>query len=406
MKILHTADWHLGKKLDHFPRIDEQRQAMTEICTIADAQQVDCIIVAGDVFDAPSPPNEARSLFYKTVKRLSADGKRPVIVIAGNHDSPEQIENPDPLAKELGIFLLGFPDSDIGCQQLDSGIEISQSNKGFLELIYPQYDYPLRIIATPYANESRLKKQLDADKTAEDLRATLTKHWQNLADTYCDDKGINLLTAHLFFMKKGGELKGDEEPEGEKPIVIGGASAVFTENIPEQIQYTALGHLHRYQNLGTDETPIVYSSSPLAYSFAEANQTKYVAIIKAEPKQTVKLEKVALQSGKPLLRKTATTIEEAILWLNANQHALVELKMETDTFLKGSEIQELKKVHKGIVSIIPPDFTNESNSEEGKTIDITQSIDELFTQYFERKYGQQPNKSILNLFNEVKGQNK
>ena len=119
-------------------------------------------------------------------------------------------------------------------------------------------------------------------KCAESLQG----HWSALADTYMDEQGVNLLVAHLFVMKRGGEQP--EETDDERSILqIGGASVVYTDMIPPQIQYTALGHLHRHQEIGGGPCPVVYSSSPLAYSFAEADQQKYVMLIDAEPGKTV-----------------------------------------------------------------------------------------------------------------------
>ena len=82
MKILHTSDWHLGKKLENFSRLEEQKYILDEICNIADAQEVDLIIIAGDLFDTFNPPTEAIDLFYKSLKRLSKNGSRPIIAIA------------------------------------------------------------------------------------------------------------------------------------------------------------------------------------------------------------------------------------------------------------------------------------------------------------------------------------
>src|SRR5690606_14135224 len=107
MRILHTADWHLGKRLDNFSRLDEQILVMDEIVEKADKYQVDVVIVAGDLFDAFNPSTEAIELFYRTLKRLTKGGARPVIAISGNHDSPSLIDAPDPLARECGIILIG-----------------------------------------------------------------------------------------------------------------------------------------------------------------------------------------------------------------------------------------------------------------------------------------------------------
>ena len=89
MRILHTGDWHLGKRLEDFSRLEEQQVVMNEICEIADREQADIVLVSGDIYDTFNPPTEAVDLLYKTLKKLTNGGLRPVIAIAGNHDSPE-----------------------------------------------------------------------------------------------------------------------------------------------------------------------------------------------------------------------------------------------------------------------------------------------------------------------------
>ena len=109
MKILHTADWHLGKKLDRFSRLEEQTAVMDELLNLAEQQQVDLVLVAGDLFDSFYPSTAAIDLFYKSLKRLAKEGSRAVVAIAGNHDSPSLINAPNPLARECGIILIGQP---------------------------------------------------------------------------------------------------------------------------------------------------------------------------------------------------------------------------------------------------------------------------------------------------------
>jgi exonuclease SbcD len=92
ISILHTADWHLGKRLGSLTRIDEQKTVLSEICEIADSNNVDVVVIAGDIFDTTNPPTEAIELLYSTLKNLSKKGTRPVIVIAGNHDSPDRMK--------------------------------------------------------------------------------------------------------------------------------------------------------------------------------------------------------------------------------------------------------------------------------------------------------------------------
>lgn len=400
MKILHTADWHLGKKLDHFSRLEEQRAVLNEICEIADRENVDVVIIAGDLFDQINPSVEAIELLYKSLKRLAKDGKRPVIGIAGNHDSPDRIEAPVPLARECGIILTGYPNSRITPFSLDSGLAITQSDEGFIELTVPGITFPLRLILTPYANEMRLKKFLGTENQETELRTVLQTNWQQLSEKYFDDRGVNLLIAHLFLINKSGERP--EEPEDEKPILtIGGAQEIFTENLPPGVQYVALGHLHRPQIIEHKGCPVVYSGSPLSYSMSEAGQEKYVFIANAEPGKDVLLQKIPLTAGKPLHRKTFHTVQDAVEWLKMNPDTLVELTLVSDQFLTSVERKTIMESHEGIVSIIPKIENPETAQFQGIDIDLSRDISELFTDYFRYKQGQEPNERILNLLKEV-----
>ena len=399
MKILHTADWHLGKRLDRFSRLEEQILVMNEIVEIADAQNVDLVLVAGDLFDNFNPSVEATELFYKTLKRLSLNGKRPVIAISGNHDSPNLIDAPDPLARECGIVLIGHPKAAVNPFELD-GFKITCSVPGFIEIKLKNQEFPVRVLHTPYANEIRLKEYFGENKE-EDLNQVLAENWQRLADEFCDEAGVNLMTAHLYMNRKGTPLL--DEPEGEKPIKIGNADLIFSDSIPPQIQYTALGHLHGFRNIGTAEKPVVYSSSPLCYSFSEAGQTKFVSIIEAQPNQHVSFEKIALQHGKSLARKTFNNIEHALEWLTENQNTLVELTLESETFLKAEDRKKIYQVHPGIVHLIPKMKNEEFSENKLRTINLNQDIQALFKDYFKTKNnGQAPNDDLIDLFNEIK----
>ncbi|HLN72418.1 MAG: metallophosphoesterase family protein [Methylococcaceae bacterium] len=404
MKILHTSDWHLGKRLEDFPRIEEQERVMGQICEIAEQQQVDAVIIAGDLFDTFNPPCEAVDLFYKTLKRLANNGQRPVIAIAGNHDSPDRIEAPDPLARECGIIFAGYPNSRVPSFELESGLKVTSAEEGFLELTLPGSKTPLRLLLTPYANEFRLKAYLGVEDSEQELRSVLQNKWNDLAERYCDSKGVNLLVTHLFVIKKGEEIP--EEPADEKPILhVGGAQMIYTENIPSQIQYTALGHLHRKQKIAETPCPVYYSGSPLSYSFAEANQNKYVIVVDAQPGKAVKLKEIELTDCKKLLRKRAEGIEEALDFLKENPECLIELTIVTESFLTAADRKLLSSVHDGIVTIIPEvKDTDGLSSGKGKNIDLTKTMEELFGEYFRQAKGQAPNEDLLALFKEMLAQ--
>ncbi|MDQ1858388.1 exonuclease SbcCD subunit D [Chryseobacterium sp. WLY505] len=398
MKILHTADWHLGKRLDRFSRLEEQVLVMNEIVQMADEQNVDLVLIAGDLFDNFNPSVEAAELFYKTLKRLSLNGKRPVIAISGNHDSPSLINAPDPLARECGIILIGHPKAEIAPFGTEY-FKITHSKEGFIELKIDGINFPVRILHTPFANEIRLKEYFGENKE-EEINKVLSQTWKNLADQFCDDSGVNLLTAHLYMNKRGAEVL--EEPEGEKPIKIGNADLIFSDSIPEQIQYTALGHLHGFQNIGTKEKPVIYSSSPLCYSFSEAGQTKYVSIIDAEPGKTVSYEKKLLKIGRALVRKTFTAIDDAVQWLGENPNTFIELTLESETFLTADERRLIYQSHNGIVHLIPKVKNLELSEDQNHEINLSQDIDLLFKDYFKSKNGgQEANEELMNLFNEI-----
>ncbi len=375
---------------------------LAEICEIAEREQVDAVIVAGDLFDNFNPSSEATELLYSTLHRLSANGSRAVIAIAGNHDSPERIQVPDALAKVCGIIFVGFPNTEVGTFRTQGGIELLHTDGGYMELQLPNTDIPLRIIHTPYANEQRLKTFLGIEDSENALRDHLQAHWRQIADQYLDDKGFNLLVTHLYVMKKG-DPHPEEEPDDERSILhIGGAQAIYTENFPKQVQYVALGHLHRYHSVDKNP-PVVYSSSPLAYSFSEANQNKQVVLLEGEAGKLLSYTPIELNQGKKLRRGKFDNIDHAITWLKENEDALVELTIVSDNYLEASDKKRLNEAHSGLIQIIPQ--VRRINEEtQAPEIDLSLSIEKLFGEYFKSKNkGQEPSEGLLEVLREVLG---
>ncbi len=398
MRILHTADWHLGKRLEFYNRYEEQKAVLDEICTIAEEEKVDLVIVAGDLFDAFNPPNEAAELLYKTLKRLAQNGRVPVIAIAGNHDSPDRVNVADILARECGIIFIGRPTDTVPLFALENGFQIHKTEPGFIEMQLPNLNYPVRIVHTAFANEIRLKEYFGENKQSS-LQESLAQKWKHLADAFCDSKGVNLLTTHLFMMKRGASVP--DEPDGEKPLNIGNADVVYSDAIPSQIQYTALGHLHKYQDIG-DSQPVIYSGSPLNYSFSEAGQSKYIMIADVEPGMPAAVQKILLKSGRPLARKTFEEVDEAEQWLLSNKDCLVELTLKTTEFLKTGDRKRIMQCHDGIIYLIPK-VQNPHTAQTGRVaIDLSLNEENLFIQYFKSKNsGQAPNEEIMKLFKEI-----
>lgn len=401
MKILHTADWHLGKRLQEYSRLEEQKLVLDEICQIADRENIDLVLLAGDIFDSFNPAHEAVELLYKTLRRLSKNGTRPILAISGNHDSTQFVEAPDPLARELGIFFYSRYDSVIPCGKLDSGVKILKSESGFVEIQLPQVDFPVRVILAPYANEVSLRTYLGEENREEEFRKVLSSKWQDLADRHCDEQGLNLFVGHFFFMKEG--EKAESEPESERPILhVGGTQALFTQNIPSQIQYAALGHLHRYQVVSHDSIPVVYSSSPLAYSFSEADQEKKVVIIEAQAGQPVNYLPIGLTQGRPLFRVKFDNLAETLAWLEANPYCFVEITFVADESIDAATRKAIMKAHDGIVSLIPQlKNTGVQDSFSLHVDDLGKDMETLFRMYCQSEKGQEPNAQLLGLFKEI-----
>lgn len=133
MRILHTADFHLGKNLEGFSRMDEQEEFLKDFIKIVKENNIDLVIIAGDIYDNSNPPARAEKMFYSTLKQLSENGERLILVIAGNHDNPERLVAAGPLAREHGIIMIGTPKTII--EKGDYGKhKILNSGEGFIEI--------------------------------------------------------------------------------------------------------------------------------------------------------------------------------------------------------------------------------------------------------------------------------
>jgi DNA repair protein SbcD/Mre11 len=400
MRIIHTSDWHLGKWLNNLARIEEQKIVLDEICTLCDEQKADAIIVSGDLYDTFNPPVEAQELLYKTLKRLTNNATRPVIAIAGNHDSPDRIDSPDALARECGIIFVGYPNSKITPFELESGIKVTRTDPGFVEIFMPSSAVPLRIISVPYANEYRMKSYMGCEDPEATMRETLQTQWTQISDTYLDKNGVNIMTAHLYVGKVGSPLP-EEDLDEMKPINIGGAQVVYSHNFPQGLDYVALGHLHRKQTVDTNPYPIIYSGSPLAYSFSEANQKKMILCVDIEPGSPAIVTPLELKTPKLLVRKSFNDLNTAIEWLENNPEPLIELTIKTEVHLSSEDQKRLLLANFNIVQLVLVlQKTHQTEEEISETIDL--NLEKLFVQYFKaQNNGIAPDEMLMNLFKEI-----
>jgi exonuclease SbcD len=381
MRILHTADWHLGRALEGRSRQDEQEQFIDELCDIVEKENVDVVLMAGDAFDSVNPPAAAEQLFYEGMARLANKGRRKVIAIAGNHDNPDRLAASGPLATEHGITLIGKP--------------INHT----LEMDVPSTGQTLSLAALPYPSEARLNELLSSSDEEEVLQQAYDKRIARLFESMTAQfrsNTVNIAMSHLYV---GGGL----ETESERPIQIGGAYTVFENSLPETAQYVALGHLHRPQNISGANTPVRYSGSPLAYSFSESSQAKSVTLLDVQPGEKAEMSEIFLSCGKPLVQWKATEgMSQVYRWINEEKdtNAWIDLEIHLIDTPSMEEIHRLRKSHPGFIHIRPVFPEEEGDPKERANRNVP--IDELFRSFYQKQTGgAAPGDELTKLFLEI-----
>jgi exonuclease SbcD len=376
MRILHTGDWHLGRTLEGRSRLIEQEAFLDELVQIVKDQQVDLVLMAGDVYDSVNPPAAAEAMFYDAAARLTEIGCH-LAVIAGNHDQPERVAAVSPLVALRGISLVGLPVSEA------------------ITVPVPRTGETAVIAALPYPSEARLSELLAGDADESELRLAYSAKvgilMRQLAGAFRPNT-VNLAMSHIYVL-------GGVESDSERPIQVGGAYTVDPSALDIGAQYTALGHLHRPQAVkGAGLTR--YSGSPLAYSFSEAGQAKSVMLLDAVPGKEPILEELYLSSGRPLVRWSCRGgLAEAYRWLEEGRdaNAFIDLEISLTEAMALSDIQALRKAHDGIVHIRPVYPGRELQEELVSRESVP--VHELFRKFYQRQTGgAEPEEELVELF--------
>ena len=394
MKILHTSDWHLGKTIENRNRIDEQAQFIEFLSDMVKAENVDLVLIAGDIFDTYNPSAAAERLFYHALSSIGENGKRVVLVIAGNHDNPERLCAANPLANHNNIILLGYPGSTA-----QAGSCVTASGPGWLELHLASCGQNAVVLTMPYPSEMRLEEVLfdEQDEKAQQKQFTqkIGAVYESLTDKFRDDT-VNLAIGHYLVM-------GGEESDSERTISIGGALSIHPDALPNKAQYIALGHLHRPQRVKGVSVPVIYCGSPLAYSFSESEHAKAVYLVTVNPGENALVSECYLTCGKPLRRWTAKNgFQEVLQWCREGRDidAWVDLEIFTDKVLTKEELDTLRQLHSGILNIRPRFLTEKTESIEWVDRE-NKKIDVLFNEYYQYRTGIQASEDVMAAFVEL-----
>ncbi len=399
MKILHTSDFHIGKKLYARERNEEQQAFLQELARVVQEKEIDIVLVAGDLFDNFNPTIASMRLLYDSLYKLSQSGRVPVVAIAGNHDSADRIDMPDSFARQSGIFFLGNHTSIQQPIELSPEVSLEKSAQNYLQFRFAKYDYPLQLVVTPFVNEQRLRECFDIEQRDAEFCSYVQQMWEEVLQTNASQEGVKVLMTHLFVLENEQDQR--QEPEDENAINIGGLSAVYSRNIPPQVQYTALGHLHRAQRVGSRQ--IWYSGSPLAYSFSEDEQQKYFLIVDIEPNKEPIVSKRKVESGIAIKNLRAKGFENALELLKANRDYWVQLRVVSPSALSYEQTCELNSAHGRLIQIIPElSSQDERNETASRIIELQDKPLELFKEFYKNTHaGVEPSKELGELFCEV-----
>jgi len=379
MRFLHTSDWHIGKPLRNRKRDDEYQAALAEVLDIARREAVDCVLVAGDVFDSVAPPPEAERLVFEFFRELVGD-RIPAVVIAGNHDHPRRMNAFSRILELVDVHVRGEP------VLADEGGVVEVSSRDGAETAV--------IAALPWVGERKVREFESLasgehfGEYAEGVAAMMT----HLCTGFRKDT-VNLLLSHVLI--EDSKVGGPES--GERPIHMGQTYVVKTPMLPTSPQYIALGHIHMPQ-----EFPLAnayYSGSLLQCDFGEAGQKKRVNIIDVKPGAKAKVEHVPLSSIKQLrnvgTHEEGVTLDEIKAMASdvGEDHLKVFLKLDAPVPGLAEQVHEL--LPNAVDIVIQRGEAEEAVAD----LDLSkESPPELFSTYYRSAHGSEPPKDLLALF--------
>ena len=269
MKIFHTGDWHIGKSVNGFYMTEDQEFIMEQFYDAIEKEKPDVVLIAGDLYDRSVPPVQAVELLNKVLGKIVRELKTPVIALAGNHDSNERIDFVSELLRDSGLYISGSLRKEI------DKITIEDEHG-------PVNFYPI-----PYADPP-IVRDLFEDESIKNHDDAMKKTISSISCINKEERNIAIAHGYVTYIKNDDEVAVDlEESDSEKPLSIGGTEHINAAYF-DPFNYTALGHLHGPQKVGSDK--IRYSGSLLKYSFSETKQRKGITIVNLNQNGEVEID--------------------------------------------------------------------------------------------------------------------
>ncbi|NDK56690.1 exonuclease SbcCD subunit D C-terminal domain-containing protein [Pontibacter fetidus] len=286
MRVLHTSDWHLGQRLVTLERTDEHQHFLDWLLQTIAQEQIEVLLMAGDVFDTGAPSNTALKLYYDFLRKVCDTCCRHIVFIGGNHDSVSTLNAPKDLLACMNIQVIGGATPD----PLDELIVLKDA-EGKPELI---------VCAVPFLRDRDIRLSIPGE-TYEEREARLK---QGIADHYAQFvPHVQPYKAQQIPVVAMGHLfaAGGTASESEKEIHVGNLGQIGADQFPKEFDYVALGHLHRPQQVNNTHH-IRYSGSPIPLSFSEVNDNKVVFILDFEAGKLANLRELDIPVCRKLVR--------------------------------------------------------------------------------------------------------
>lgn len=352
MKFIHLSDLHLGKRVNGFSMLEDQKYILTEIINIIDTEKPNAVIIAGDVYDKSVPPAEAVEMLDEFLVCL-AKRNLQVFIISGNHDSPERLA--------FGNRLIDV-----------SGIHISPVYNGEVKPISLQDEYGIvNIYMLPFIKPVNVRRYFpDEDIATYTDAMRLAVNQMNI-----DTSNRNILITHQFVT---GALRSDSED-----ISVGGSDNIDV-SVFECFDYTALGHIHRPQNIGSER--VRYCGTPLKYSFSEAKHKKSVTIIELHAKDDFSVRTVPLTPihDMAVLKGTYADITNKSYYENTSwQEDYVHITLTDEDDIPDA-IGKLRTIYHNLMEIKYDNKRTQYNAEINGTDTVKNKTPlELFKEFYE-----------------------